>query len=85
MRRKSDVIEELDRVLSRMGWKFSGVSLGPADIFDIAELAEIPGAAHVNRGAVACETAANAAALMGDEKEFECAHAFELAPLGATS
>lgn len=33
---------------------------------------------------VACEAAANVAALMGDEDEFERAHAFALAPLGAT-
>ncbi|ANF57890.1 hypothetical protein [Halotalea alkalilenta] len=48
MRRKSDVIEELDRVLSRVGWKFSGTSLVPVDIFDIAELADIPEAAHAD-------------------------------------
>jgi len=46
MRRKSDVIEELDRVLSRVGWKFSGTSLVPIVIFDIAELVEIPDVAH---------------------------------------
>ena len=48
MQRKSDVREELDRVLSRVGWKFSGTSLVPIDIFDIAELTEIPEAAHAD-------------------------------------
>ena len=46
MRRKPDVIEELDRVLSRVGWKFSGTSLIPTEIFDIGELTEIPQIAH---------------------------------------
>ncbi|NOJ81827.1 hypothetical protein [Myxococcus xanthus] len=48
MRRKPDVIEELDRVLSRVGWKFSGTSLVPIEIFDIAELAELPELAHAD-------------------------------------
>lgn len=46
LRRKSDIIDELDRILSRVGWKFSGTSLIPVDIFDIKELAEIPEKAH---------------------------------------
>lgn len=47
MRRKpDDVTEELDRVLRRVGWKFSGTSLVSVDIFDIAELTELPEAAH---------------------------------------
>ena len=45
MRRKAEVIEELDRVLSRVGWKFSGTTLLPIEIFDVAELADIPDAA----------------------------------------
>jgi hypothetical protein len=48
MRRKPEVIEELDRVLSRVGWKFSGTALIPIEIFDIAELADIPEAAHAD-------------------------------------
>ncbi|EXF42755.1 hypothetical protein BAY1663_04829 [Pseudomonas sp. BAY1663] len=48
MRRRPDVVEELDRVLSRVGWKFSGTSLVPIEIFDIAELAEIPEVAHAD-------------------------------------
>lgn len=42
MRRKSEVVEELERVLSRVGWKFSGTALIPVEIFDVAELASIP-------------------------------------------
>ncbi len=45
MRRKPDVIEELERVLSRVGWKFSGTALIPIEIFDVAELASLPDAA----------------------------------------
>lgn len=48
MRRKSDVKEELDRVLSRVGWKFSSTFLIPIDILDIAELADLPKAAHAD-------------------------------------
>jgi len=36
MRRKPDVISELERVLSRVGWKFSGTVLIPIEIFDIS-------------------------------------------------
>ncbi|GLO12107.1 hypothetical protein PPUJ20028_06880 [Pseudomonas putida] len=42
MRRKADVVEELERVFSRIGWKFSGTTLIPVDIFDVADLASIP-------------------------------------------
>lgn len=42
LRRKSDLINELERVLSRIGWKFSGTDLLPIEIFDISELKEIP-------------------------------------------
>lgn len=48
MRRKPEVVEELDRVLSRVGWKFSGMELIPIEVFDIAELADIPEAAHAD-------------------------------------
>ena len=48
MRRRSDVIEELDRVLSRVGWNFSGTTLVPIDVFDVAELADIPEAARAD-------------------------------------
>ena len=48
MLRKPDVIEELDRVLARVGWRFSGTSVIPIEIFDVAELAEIPEAAHAD-------------------------------------
>lgn len=48
MRRNPESIEELDRVLSRVGWKFSGTTLIPIEIFDVAELADIPETAHVD-------------------------------------
>ncbi|MCE4369705.1 hypothetical protein [Xanthomonas hortorum] len=48
MRRRPEVIEELDRVLSRVGWKFSGTALIPVEIFDAAELADLPEAAHAD-------------------------------------
>lgn len=48
MRRKPEVVEELDRVLSRVGWKFSGTTLVPIDIFDVAELADIPEVARTD-------------------------------------
>lgn len=48
MRRRPEVVDELDRVLSRVGWKFSGMELIPIDVFDIAELADIPEAAHAD-------------------------------------
>ena len=42
LRRKPSLIGELERVLSRVGWKFSGTTLLPVEIFDISELKEIP-------------------------------------------
>ncbi len=44
--RNSDLINELERVLSRVGWKFSGTALLPIEIFDVSELKEIPANAH---------------------------------------
>ena len=46
LRRKPDLIGELERVLSRVGWKFSGTNLLPIEVFDISELKEIPEKAH---------------------------------------
>jgi hypothetical protein len=46
LRRKPNLIEELERVLSRVGWKFSGTTLLPVEIFDISELKDIPENAH---------------------------------------
>ncbi|WP_416260267.1 hypothetical protein [Gibbsiella quercinecans] len=46
LRQKTDIIDELERVLSRVGWKFTGTALIPIEIFDIAELADIPESAH---------------------------------------
>lgn len=48
MRRKAEVIEELDRVLSRLGWKFSGTTLVPIEVFDVTELADIPESARAD-------------------------------------
>lgn len=46
LRRRPDLNDELERVLSRVGWKFSGTALLPIEIFDISELKEIPDKAH---------------------------------------
>lgn len=46
LRRKPGLIDELERVLSRVGWKFSGTTLLPVEIFDISELKDIPEKAH---------------------------------------
>ncbi len=45
-RKNPDIISDLERVLSRVGWRFSGSDLLPIEIFDISELAEIPTNAH---------------------------------------
>jgi len=46
LRRKPDLIGELERVLSRVEWKFSGTTLLPIEIFDVSELKDIPEKAH---------------------------------------
>lgn len=46
LRRRPDLIDELKRVLSRVGWQFSGTTLLPIEVFDISELKEIPEQAH---------------------------------------
>lgn len=46
LRRNPDLINELERILSRVGWKFSGTNLLPIEIFDVSELKEIPENAH---------------------------------------
>lgn len=46
LRRKPDLISELERILSRVGWRFSGTDLLPIEVFDIYELNEIPDKAH---------------------------------------
>ena len=48
MRRKPEVVDELERVLSRVGWKFSGTALIPIEVFDIAELTDIPETAQAD-------------------------------------
>jgi len=46
LRRNPNLIDELERVLSRVGWKFSGTNLLPIEIFDVSELEDIPENAH---------------------------------------
>lgn len=46
LRRNPALINELERVLSRVGWKYSGTTLLPIEIFNISELEEIPDQAH---------------------------------------
>ncbi len=46
LRRTPNLIDELECVLSRVGWKFSGTDLLPIEIFDVSELKEIPDNAH---------------------------------------
>jgi len=46
--RNPELSQELERVLSRVGWKFSGSSLLPIEIFDISELEDIPEDAHTD-------------------------------------
>ena len=46
LRKRPTLVGELERVLSRVGWKFSGTTLLPVEIFDISELKDIPENAH---------------------------------------
>lgn len=46
LRRKEDLVEEIDRVLSRVGWKFTEGTLLPIDIFDIEDIQELPSEAY---------------------------------------
>lgn len=46
LRRKPDLISELERVLSRVGWKFADSVILPIEIFDVSELQDIPENAH---------------------------------------
>jgi len=48
LRRNPKLLNELERVLSRVGWKFSGTDLLPIEIFDVSELKEIPDNAHAD-------------------------------------
>lgn len=48
LNQKSVVADDLERVLSRVGWRFSGTSLVPLEIFDVEELAQIPNEAHID-------------------------------------
>jgi len=46
LKRNPSLLEKLDHVLSRVGWKFSGTDLLPIEIFDMSELNEIPEKAY---------------------------------------
>jgi len=46
LRKKPDLVSELERVLSRVGWKFSEMVILPIEIFDASELQDIPENAH---------------------------------------
>ncbi len=46
LRKNPNLIEDLERVLSRVGWKFSGTAILPVEIFDLSELKDIPENAH---------------------------------------
>lgn len=46
LRRKKDLVEEIDRILSRVGWKFTDGTLLPIDIFNIEDIQELPSEAH---------------------------------------
>lgn len=46
LRTKPDIIDKLERVLSRVGWKYSGTTLLPIEIFDVSDLKDIPENAH---------------------------------------
>lgn len=48
LRKKPQLLDELERVFSRVGWKFSGSTLLPIDVFDISDLMEIPEKAHAD-------------------------------------
>jgi len=48
LRMAPNLIEELERILSRVGWKFSGTTLLPIEIFDITELSDIPEKSHTD-------------------------------------
>ena len=46
LQRRPDFADKIERVLSRVGWKFLNNTLLPIDVLDIAELREIPKQAH---------------------------------------
>jgi hypothetical protein len=46
LRSKPNTIGDLERVLSRVGWKYSGTTLLPIEIFDVSDLNDIPSNAH---------------------------------------
>lgn len=48
LRRKPEVLEEMERVLSRVGWQISDTTLIPIEVFDVADLGDIPEAAHAD-------------------------------------
>ena len=46
LRTKPNVIDKLECVLSRVGWKYSRTTLLPIEIFDVSDLKDIPENAH---------------------------------------
>lgn len=44
--KKPQLIDEFQRILARVGWRFFDKNILPIEIFDIAELSDIPQAAH---------------------------------------
>jgi hypothetical protein len=42
LRRSQNLIDELDRVLSRVGWQFARGNLVPIEVFDTSELQHLP-------------------------------------------
>jgi hypothetical protein len=46
LRRRQDLRDELDHVLSRVGWKFAQGNLVPVELFDSSELQQLPPESH---------------------------------------
>ena len=46
LRQRQDLLDELDQVLSRVGWRFVQGHLVPLEIFDASELQQLPTEAH---------------------------------------
>lgn len=46
LRRRQNLVDELDQVLSRVGWRFVQGNLVPVEVFDISELQQLPSEAQ---------------------------------------
>ncbi|MFK0573227.1 hypothetical protein [Endozoicomonas sp.] len=44
--KKPELTDRLDQIFSRIGWKYSGSTLLPIDVFDASELMDMPEKAH---------------------------------------